>query len=65
MKVSKKILIIIKVSVVRSGFPLEDMFKKSLSFCKKALKLHTFPRNDYKRLCQYVIVFLEGREAIP
>ena len=48
-----------------SGTPLEDMAKKSLSFCKKALELHTFPRNDYKHLCQYVIVFLEGREAVP
>ncbi|XP_065680928.1 uncharacterized protein LOC136094805 [Hydra vulgaris] len=48
-----------------SGTPLEDMAKKNLSFCKKALELNTFPRNDYKHLCQYVIVFLEGREAVP
>ena len=46
-----------------SGTELEDQAQKSLEILSHFLKSHTFPREDYREMCELVVLFLGG--AVP
>ena len=56
----EKTLVLFDWSSIQVGSPLHTQALKSLQFCSRALKINTFSRGDYKKLCQLVVVFLGG-----
>ena len=42
------------------GSPLYELASEALQFGKRALTLETFPRGDYKKLCELFVFYLGG-----